>query len=362
MVYLVYFIYGFAVLQFLVALSNYIFQPSLPLPDGPFREKVSILIPARNEEHNIGVLLDDLLLLDGLQLEIIVFNDQSTDRTAEVVTKFVRKDPRVRLLESDGLPAGWLGKNYACHCLSQQASGQYFLFLDADVRVGKSIIQKTLLYAQAHHLALVSIFPKQLMLSFGEWITVPNMNFILLSQLPLFLVRTSSYPSLAAANGQFMFFDAAAYREREPHAAKKNSKVEDIEIIRWYKEGHLKVACLLGDDMISCRMYRGFREAVDGFAKNVCMFFCNSFLLAILFFLLTSFGFILVYCYSGLFVFFVYLLLVLSTRFLISVLSKQNSLFNLLLLPLQQFSIAAFIFQALKNKINKKQVWKERNI
>jgi len=137
MVYIAYIILVFTVIQLLVALANLCFETNLPKTDYVPDVLVSVLIPARNEEENIGTLLDDLINQEYRNIEVVVFNDQSEDRTAEIVTEYTIRDKRISLLNSGGLPEGWLGKNFACHSLSGKAHGKYMLFLDADVRPEK---------------------------------------------------------------------------------------------------------------------------------------------------------------------------------------------------------------------------------
>jgi cellulose synthase/poly-beta-1,6-N-acetylglucosamine synthase-like glycosyltransferase len=323
---------------------------------------VSILIPARNEEKNIGTLLTDLQQQDYQNIEILVFNDQSTDKTAEIVTDFNHCDSRIKMINAEALPDGWLGKNHACYKMAQQAKGEYFLFLDADVRLGQQIIHNTIRMSQKYSLGLLSIFPMQMMKSIGEWITVPVMNYILLSLLPLILVRKSGFPSLAAANGQFMLFEAKKYMEYQPHEKMKANKVEDIEIARFYKVQKIQIACLTGNNSIKCRMYTGFSEAVNGFSKNVINFFGNSFFLAILFWLLTSFGFLVVlYAISIKALIFLFIIIFL-TRMAVSITSHQNILYNLACFIPQQLSMGVFIFQAMKNTVKKQYEWKGRSI
>lgn len=134
--------------------------------------------------------------------------------------------------------------------------------------------------------------PKQVIKTFGERITVPNMNYILLSLLPLILVRKSGFPSLSAANGQFMFFRAHEYKMMQPYRTVRSDKFEDISIARLYKRHKIKTACMLGDESITCRMYSGIRESVSGFSKNVIAFFGYSFSLVIIFWLISTQGFI----------------------------------------------------------------------
>jgi hypothetical protein len=273
-----------------------------------------------------------------------------------------KEDNRIRLINSEGLPNSWLGKNYACDRLSKYAQGDYLLFLDADVRVKGGIILNSIVMAEKLKLGLLSIFPKQKMESIGEHLTVPNMNYILLTLLPLVLVFKSKFSSMAAANGQFMLFNKARYFDTLPHEKFKNNKVEDIEIARYFKRNSIPVACLLGDCTIECRMYNGFTEAVNGFSKNVVNFFGNSFLVATLFWFITTFGFVVILYSLGSFLLSLMLLIILTTRIMVSIISQQNVFVNLLLIVPQQFVIGLFIYKAMINKVKKQFEWKGRSI
>ena len=353
MIYIACFICFFTMAGFLVAAVNFIFRPALPKGKLSSNDFVSVLIPARNEENNIGNILNDLLHQDYKNIEILVFNDQSTDRTADIVITHAKQDPRIKLISSDGLPDGWLGKNFACYSLANNAKGAYFLFLDADVRISNDIIINAISYSARYELGLVSIFPRQIIRTTGEKVTVPVMNYILLSLLPLILVRKSKRASFAAANGQFMFFNSIVYKLFDPHEIMKHNKVEDIAISRFLKTKNIKVACLVGDHTIQCRMYKGFHEAVNGFSKNVTAFFGNSFMVALLFWLVTTFGFLFV-LFAMPFVFFVsYIIVYFATRILTSVVSKQNVVDNILFVIPQQFSCGMFIYKAFINKFMK---------
>ncbi len=362
MIYLAYFIFGFAFAQLLVAHVNLVFRPNFTKSKPDFNALVSILIPARNEEKNIGNLLKDLQNQDYQNIEIIVFNDLSTDKTAEIVSEYSNLDSRIKLINSSGLPNGWLGKNYACHNLSHHAKGAYFLFLDADVQICKDIVINTIGMAKKHNLGLLSIFPKQIMITKGEQISVPVMNYILLSLLPLILVRKLKFPSLAAANGQFMLFESAKYLEYLPHEKMKANKVEDIEIARFYKQNNIKIAVLTGNDTITCRMYNSFSDAANGFSKNVVNFFGNSFAMATIFWIITTFGFLVVLFNLSTNTFIFYILISLITRILISVISRQNILQNIIFIIPQQFAMGLFIYKAIINKFKKQHQWKGRNI
>jgi glycosyltransferase involved in cell wall biosynthesis len=362
MIVLAHIILIFTLIQFLVALGNLIFETSLPESSNQSEKLVSILIPARNEENNIGNILDDLRNQRYQNIEIIVFNDQSEDKTAEIVGEYIRLNNRIKLVNSDELPEGWLGKNYACDSSAKQATGEYLLFLDADVRIGKNIIGDAVSYSGKHDLALISIFPKQIIRSIGERITVPNMNYILASLLPLPFVKRFKYPSLAAANGQFMFFQTGIYNSVLPHQLMKGNKVEDILIAREFKKREYKIACFLGDDRISCRMYTGFNDSVNGFSKNVIEFFGGSFILAILFWIVTTFGILVAIFALPVKLLMAYLALYFLTRIIISAASHQNIFYNLIYFVPLQLSLGLFIYRAFINKYFRKSQWKGRNI
>ncbi|HYQ59080.1 MAG TPA: glycosyltransferase, partial [Draconibacterium sp.] len=271
-------------------------------------------------------------------------------------------DQRFQLFNSDGLPEGWLGKNYGCYQLAQKANGNYYLFLDADVRISGAIIAGTIAKVKQHNLGLLSIFPKQMMRTWGEYLTIPIMNFILLSLLPLVFVRLMPFSSMAAANGQFMLFDAKTYRERQPHQTFRDNKVEDISIAQSFKKDKIRIACLAGNPSISCRMYNSFTEAVNGFSKNVIMFFGNSGILAVLFWLITTLGFIPVIMALPLELVLAYFFMLIAIRFFISVVSHQDPIKNIVLAIPQQVVLGIFIIKAFLNKSKKAYQWKGRTI
>jgi len=383
MIWIAYFIYGFLVLRLMVSMTNLltrqwlrnvtedgagfsitgqrrgVFSPSGNLHPYPL---VSVLIPARNEEKKIGNLLNDILMQDYENLEILVYNDLSEDNTSRLVKKFMEKDSRIRLIEGSPLPSGWLGKNNACHRLGMSAKGEYLLFLDADVRIGPRLVRRGLAHLHLHRLDLLSLFPKQEMVTFGEKTVVPIMNWVLVGLLPLILTRISSWTSFSAANGQFMMFRAVVYQRFRFHEELKGAMVEDIEIFRLMKEKGLRTHTALGSDEITCRMYGSWREAIEGFSKNVLEYFGGHALMAILFALLTTLGFVPVLLYLPGRPFLIFLLLMIINRVITSFLSGQPVLLNILLAPFQQLSLWVMIIRALMNKTRHSMTWKGRNL
>lgn len=358
---LAYIIFGFTAIQFVVALANLLFLQRLPAASG-CDALVSILVPARNEENNVPQLIEEVLSQSHQNFELIIFNDQSTDDTAKIVESYCSQDSRIQLINSEELPSGWTGKNFACHTLANNAKGEYLLFLDADVQISGDIIGRTLSAMQKHKLALLSIFPVQKMVSTGERLVVPNMNYILLSLLPLILVRKSKFSSLSAANGQFMLFDAGKYKQYQLHKKVSMQRVEDIQIARMLKYGQEKIACLSSTNQVQCRMYNGYREAINGLSRSVIMFFGNSFVAALLFWLITTLGIASIILNMHAIGVVIYVCFLVSIRLMTSIVSKQNLLLNLLLGYPQKLVLGVIILKAIRAKIKKEFEWKGRKV
>jgi len=329
-----------------------------------FNPKWSILIPARDEEHNIGKILSDIEKLDNKPFETIVYNDNSGDNTVDVVNSFLNKIPGLKLIDNrvDTLPEGWLGKNSACHQLAMAASGDYLLFVDADVRLSGNIAGKYINYLVNNNLALLSMFPKQIFPNYSAKISTPLMNWILLSLLPLPLVKVCRWPSFSAANGQFMLFKADIYKELLPHMQFKGSRAEDIEIARWYKRKRKRIATLTGDDSVKCCMYDNLPDAINGFSKNVFHFFGNSVFTTILFAVLTTLTPLWFLVNGEIFNFLIILVSIILIRIFISATSEQKISDNIKYTLHQHLIFIRIIIKAMKNKAGKKMIWKGRNI
>jgi cellulose synthase/poly-beta-1,6-N-acetylglucosamine synthase-like glycosyltransferase len=214
-----------ALVTFLVTLYNFFYAPIVGrgafLQEAEPLSKVSILIPARNEENNIGNCLESCLNQDYTNLEIIVLDDHSEDRTAEVVMAKTLVDPRVRLLKGKELPPGWLGKNWACHQMGGIATGEYLLFIDADVTLGKGAVSRVVSTVKSNKIGMFSVFPTQILSGTGATIVIPVMNWLLLNFLPLRQVFQSDSPKFVAANGQFILFSKETYQKTGGHATVK---------------------------------------------------------------------------------------------------------------------------------------------
>lgn len=357
---LAWFIVGFLAVRTLISLVNLLSGLHLPRQTSLSSEKVSILIPARNEAANIGNLLESLQRNIYPYFEVWICNDHSTDQTAEILEDFASKDTRFRWFEGEDLPADWLGKNFACHQLAQKATGQYLIFLDADVTLSRDAISRAVAFFQEKKLSLLSVFPQQEMRNFAEQTTVPIMNWILQSLLPMKLVQITKSPSLSAANGQFMMFEAANYRQNQWHEQVKNRNVEDILLARMIKTSGLKMAVLLGSSDIHCRMYETWSDAVLGFSRNIHQYFGGAKLVMATFWAVVVAGPFVVGLAFGMHGFLLFATLVAANRVFVSAASRQNVLWSVLLHPFQMISFTAVVFYNLYRR--KRTEWKGRTI
>jgi hypothetical protein len=235
-----------------------------PLPPRP--PSVAILIPARNEEANIGACIDAALASRHADIEIVVLDDDSSDATAAIVQSRAVVDPRVRLVAAPPLPPGWKGKPHACQVLSAQTTREVLLFVDADVRLSPDAAA---CLAPPAGIAMVSGVPRQRLGGLLEAIVIPMINSLLLGYLPMAMMRQRPLqPSLAAACGQLVAVRAEAYRACGGHAAVAQSMHDGLMLARHFRASGFATDLADASDLAHCRMYDTPRAVWDGFAKN----------------------------------------------------------------------------------------------
>ena len=229
---------------------------------------VSVLVPARNEEANIGTCLESLRKQDYPNFEILVLDDTSTDGTAEIVSRIAAEDRRVKLMKGQPLPAGWAGKPFACHQLAQEARGSWFLFTDADTVHAPAMLRQVLGVAIAKHAALISGFPYQRTSSIWQKLALPIMcYFMVLCWMPLWWLQRSRGTPPSVAIGQFMFFSAEEYRSIGGHEAVKSRILEDVWLGREISRHHFRQLTLDLSQLVSCEMYRDVGSMWDGITR-----------------------------------------------------------------------------------------------
>jgi glycosyltransferase involved in cell wall biosynthesis len=264
-------------------------------PDAP-DARLSVLIPARNEERTLQRLLPSLAAQMHPDVEVIIYDDGSTDGTAEVLhsaeeTFREKEGVTLQVLHGDGPPPDWVGKTHALHQAAQEATGDVFLFLDADTRLeGPGALERL-----AHRFRtlpedgdVLTGFPHLRGAAHLLVSIVPN---AILTGLPWPLVRrTPQLASLGALNGQCWMASAEVYRDCRPHEACKDDVLEDVEIGRFFKsKGRIPVMRDVCGE-VSVFMYESYGEAWRGFRKNAFLLMGGTPPLAVLFisfFLLT---------------------------------------------------------------------------
>lgn len=234
---------------------------------------VSVLVPARNEILNIEACVSSLLAQDYPSFEVLVLDDHSTDGTLPILQRMAGADSRLRVINGRSLPPGWLGKHWACHQLHQAASGELLLFTDADTRHVPSMLRDSVSALLADKADLVTAFPREEVLTWGEQLSVPVISFGIFSFLPLYLVRLLRWPALSVTIGQFMLFRRKAFDSVGGYAAVRDNVVDDVNLGRRILANGFQWRLLDGTRHVTCRMYHSLGDVIEGFSKNAFAFF-----------------------------------------------------------------------------------------
>ena len=253
-----------AVIPLVMTLFNLCFW-SRGKAEGLFRGRVSVLIPARNEESTIAKCVNSVLQSHHPIHEVIVYNDASEDRTAEILSAI--PDPRLRVIEGQELPVGWVGKPHACHQLARHASGDLLVFLDADTALDADGLNR--IASLIADCALLTAVPRQRTVTIAEQLVLPLLHLTYTAWLPQPLVHLSRHPWLLAANGQLLAVRRTVYDAVGGFASVRNEVVDDMAFCRHVKTAGHRVRFADGYHISQCRMYSSAAEVWAGFSKNL---------------------------------------------------------------------------------------------
>lgn len=259
--------------------NRYELKP-LPESDSPQDMSISVLIPARNEENNIKKCVQSACNQQYPEYEVIALNDRSTDRTSIILDQLKNEfQQRLKIINGSETPRGWLGKPWACKQLSEAASGDILIFVDADVTLNSQTLSGVAEAYKKYELEMLTIWPRQTLSSFWEKTLIPLVYYALTSLLPSVYVYRSprwmpefissrTRKLFAAACGQFISFRRESYKYIGTHEVVKNNIIEDVGLARAALGFGLTIRMFEGSDQVSCRMYHNESEIRSGFRKN----------------------------------------------------------------------------------------------
>jgi len=227
---------------------------------------VAVLIPARDEEKSIHACLESVLASREVELEVFVLDDDSADRTVNIVLDVAERDNRVKLLQSSRLPVGWNGKQHACWQLAQATDAPVMLFLDADMRVQPWAIARSVAALQKKKVTLLSGFPRPMSANVVGKMLLTLRQYMLLSFLPFGRMQKTTKPTYAAGCGRFMLVEREAYFASGGHAAIRQTRLDGLMLPRLFREHELRTDMV---DLSTLAEAEVFRSRNSGVVKSV---------------------------------------------------------------------------------------------
>jgi len=233
---------------------------------------VSILIPMRNEEQNVIECINSVSAQEGLKnFEIIVLDDHSEDQTADLLSKFMN----ISKLNGTNLPDDWLGKLWACQQLAEASTGEYLVYIDADVRLSRNAVASAI--SKMGKWDFISPYPKQIAIGFVQRLFQPLLQWSWLASVPLFISQKLRIKSMAVANGQFLIIKRDAYFKSGGHQSIKSEVIDDIMLARQLLASGYSGGVAEASQVASCHMYKTAGELVNGYRKSLWKAFGSIF-------------------------------------------------------------------------------------
>ena len=228
---------------------------------------VSVLIPCRNEEETVGGCLQSVLGQDYRNLQIVTLDDNSTDGTLAKLKEYSERDGRIEVCKGEQLPEDWTGKNWACHQLSERASGDIFLFVDADSTLDAHAVRDGVSAMEREGLEFITVFPDKTGGNITDRAMWAMVSWTLMSWLPLWIAHRFRFSLLTAGFGQYLMLSKEGYLRCGGHKMIHSSQVDDMEIARSAKSSGLSWRLYEGSGRVASKGYETFNNTVQGYGK-----------------------------------------------------------------------------------------------
>jgi cellulose synthase/poly-beta-1,6-N-acetylglucosamine synthase-like glycosyltransferase len=239
-------------------------QPPTPSPGAP---RVSVIAAARNEERNIREALASLLALDYPDLELILVNDRSEDRTGAILEQMALTSPLLKVVQVQELPEGWLGKNHALWCGARQASGTLLLFTDADIVMAPTVLSRAVRFFQEQQLDHLVVTPRMTMP--GTFLPMFGLAFVLFfSVFARPWKARDPKSSCHVGIGAFNMVRGSAYFQVGGHQTIRLRPDDDIKLGKILKKGGFAADVAYGPEYLSVEWYHTVGEVIRGLEKN----------------------------------------------------------------------------------------------
>lgn len=248
---------------------------------------VSVVIPARDEERSIEQTVRAMLAQTYDDLEVVVVNDRSTDRTGEILAAVAREDSRLTVVTGEEPPAGWLGKPWACHQGSQAARGELLLIVDADIHYTPPAVASIVAeMSRRPDMAMIAALPRFELRGFWEQVTMPMLAFTAYAFVPTWLANRTRIPEIGIGGGTGNMIRRADFDDIGGYAPLHDAVVDDVGMAQHLRRRGKRTMVVLADHLISLHMYDGLGEIVRGFTKNLFAAFGGSFVALVTMFVL----------------------------------------------------------------------------
>lgn len=283
-------LFGFFYLLLMISIINY-FTIRTPGDSREVSESISVLLPVRNEEKNVAQCIEALKTQISIpQVRFIVIDDQSTDKTPEILASAIAGDNRFTVLNTAGPRPGWLGKVSALQTGYLESSSDFLITLDADVTLKSNAIASAINQLKDTGLDFLSPYPQQIAQSFSEKLIQPLLHWSWMTTVILRLAEKKPHASTAVANGQFFVARKLALDEVSGFTSVQNKILDDIEIARSLIASGFRGAVVEGSELAQTRMYENFGEIKDGYGKSLHKAFGGALgsLVAVIFIFLTG--------------------------------------------------------------------------